>query len=380
MSELPSYFTDFLTEIRPTDKQKEAYQAAHQTLRDRLTQDSDTKELVITSFLQGSYRRATAVRPEGKHRPDVDVIVVTNIDCDDPRNTPDAAVKLFVPFLDRHYKDHYKPQNRSIAITDGDVDLDLVITARPTETDRRLLLTDAVKSFETPDDVRDWRLNENWVSLKHRYGRFEDSLRKAASSPEQRANPLKIPDRDLQRWEDTHPLEQIRWTWEKNGNCDGHYVNVVKAVKWWRRICFPESKYPKGYPLEHIVGDCCPDGIETVARGVVDAFEEINRRYADAIEQLTVPFLPDRGVPNHNVLHRLSFEDFRAFYDQCASAAEVARKALDADTVKESASLWRSLFGDCFPAPPGDEDDGSRKFGGYTPRVASSEVSRGRFA
>jgi len=36
MSALPSYFTDFLTEIRPTDKQKEAYQAAHQTLRDRL--------------------------------------------------------------------------------------------------------------------------------------------------------------------------------------------------------------------------------------------------------------------------------------------------------------------------------------------------------
>jgi hypothetical protein len=380
MSALPSYFTDFLREIRPTDKQKEAYQAAHQTLRDRLTQDSDTKGLVITSFLQGSYRRATAVRPEGKHRPDVDVIVVTNIDCDDPRNTPDAALKLFVPFLDRHYKDHYKPQNRSIAITDGDIDLDLVITARPTEIDRRLLLTDAVKSFETPDDVRDWRLNENWVSLKHRYGRFEDSLRKAASSPEQRANPLKIPDRDLQRWEDTHPLEQIRWTWEKNGNCDGHYVNVVKAVKWWRRICFPESKYPKGYPLEHIVGDCCPDGIETVARGVVDAFEEINRRYACAIEQLTVPFLPDRGVPSHNVLHRLSFEDFRAFYDQCASAAKIARNALDADTVKESASLWGSLFGDCFPAPPGDEDDGSRKFGGYTPRVASSEVSRGRFA
>ena len=155
MSALPSYFTDFLTGIRPTNKQKEAYQAAHQTLRDRLTEDSDTKELVITSFLQGSYRRATAVRPKGKHRPDVDVIVVTNIDCDDPRNTPDAAVKLFVPFLDRHYKDHHKPQNRSIAITDGDVDLDLVITARPTETDRRLLLTDAVKSFETPDDVRD---------------------------------------------------------------------------------------------------------------------------------------------------------------------------------------------------------------------------------
>ena len=94
MSALPSYFTDFLSEIRPTEDQRTAYQAAHKTLRDRLAEDEDTKNMLITTFLQGSYRRATAVRPEGKHRPDVDVIVVTNIDSDDPRNTPDAAVKL----------------------------------------------------------------------------------------------------------------------------------------------------------------------------------------------------------------------------------------------------------------------------------------------
>ncbi len=381
MSALPSYFTDFLSEIRPSEQQKENYQTAHQTLRERLIEDSDTNALVIATFLQGSYRRATAVRPEGKHRPDVDVIVVTNIDSTDPKNTPDASIKLFVPFLNRRYKGHWKPQNRSIAITDRDVDvdLDMVITANPPEADRKLLQTDAVKSFETPDDVRDWRLNENWVALNHRYGRFEDSLRKSAQTPEQRANPLKIPDRDLQRWEDTHPLEQIRWTWEKNDKCNGHYVNVVKALKWWRRINYPQTKYPKGYPLEHVVGDCCPNGIETVAHGVVAVFEEINRRYSDAIRQGSVPFLPDRGVPTHNVLHRLSFTDFRTFYLQCAAAATVARKALDAGTIKESADTWRSLFGDCFPAAPDDGDGRSTKTGGYTPRIASSEVSRGRF-
>src|ERR1700722_11529910 len=134
MRALPSYFTDFLAEIRPTDDQRTAYQSAHKRLRERLAEDEDTKNLLITTFLQGSYRRATAVRPEGKHRPDVDVIVVTNIDSDDPRNTPDAAVTLFLPFLDRHYKDSYERQNRSIAITDGDVDLDMVITANPPET------------------------------------------------------------------------------------------------------------------------------------------------------------------------------------------------------------------------------------------------------
>jgi Second Messenger Oligonucleotide or Dinucleotide Synthetase domain len=359
MSALPSYFTDFLSEIRPTEDQRTAYQAAHKTLRERLAEDEDTKNLLITTFLQGSYRRATAVRPEGKHRPDVDVIVVTNIDSDDPRNTPDAAVKLFLTFLDRHYKDSYERQNRSIAITDG-----------------KLLLTDAVKSFDTPEDVRDWRLNQNWLALDHRFGRFQETLRKSEEEPEQKSNPLKIPDRDLQCWEDTHPLEQIRWTWEKNRNTNSHFVNVVKALKWWRRIRHSQSKYPKGYPLEHIVGDCCPDGVDTVAEGVVLTLEEITQRYRDARQ--SVPFLPDRGVPTHNVLHRLSFEDFKAFYEHCESAATIARKAFDATTIKESADHWRSLFGDCFPSAPDESNDPPK--GGYTPRTVTSEVTRGRFA
>jgi hypothetical protein len=380
MSALPSYFTDFLAEIRPNDNQKEAYQDAHQTLRDRLIQDEDTKQLVVTTFLQGSYRRATAVRPEGKQRPDVDVIVVTNIDADEPANTPDESVKLFMPFLDRHYKGNYERQNRSIAITDGDVDLDMVLTARPVENDRKLLVTDAVKSFETPDDVDDWRLNESWIDPIRRFGRFQDSLRRSAESPEWHTNPLRIPDRDLQAWELTHPIEQIRWTWEKNGKCNRHYVNVVKATKWWRRVTHPNSKYPKGYPLEHMIGDCCPDGIDTVAAGVVLTLEEIVRRYADSIQEAKVPFLPDRGVPSHNVLHRLSYDDFRAFYDHCSSAAQIARQALDSDLVKESADLWISLFGDCFPSAPDNGNGGSQKSGGYTPRSTTSEVSRGRFA
>jgi len=378
MSALPSYFTDFLSEIRPTEDQRTAYQAAHKTLRDRLAEDDDTKDLLISTFLQGSYRRATAVRPEGKHRPDVDVIVVTNINSSDPRNTPDAAVKLFLPFLDRHYKNSYERQNRSIAITDGDVDLDMVLTANPPETDRKLLLTDAVKSFDTPEDVRDWRLNPNWLALDHRFGRFEETLRKSEEEPEQKSNPLKIPDRDLKSWEDTHPLEQIRWTWEKNRNTNTHFVNVVKSLKWWRRVRHSQSKYPKGYPLEHIIGDCCPDEVDTVAEGVVLTLEEITQRYGDAVARQSVPFLPDRGVPSHNVLHRLSFEDFKAFYEHCEASATIARKAFDATTIKESADHWRSLFGDCFPSAPEESNDPPK--GGYTPRTVSSEVTRGRFA
>jgi Second Messenger Oligonucleotide or Dinucleotide Synthetase domain len=380
MSVVTSYFSDFLAEIRPTEEQKKAYKEGHQTLRERLTTDEDTAELVVSTFLQGSYRRATAVRPEGKHRPDVDVIVVTNIDSDDPSNTPDRAVELFIPFLERHYAGQYERQNRSVAITVDGIDLDFVITAKPVESDQRLLMTDAVKSFETPDDIADWRLNEKWIAPGHRFGRFQEALKRAAEEPEWRSNPLKIPDRELQSWELTHPLEQIRWTWQKNGECNGHYVNVVKALKWWRRTQHPNSKYPKGYPFEHIVGDTSPSGIETIADGVALVLEEIAVRYAADIENSRVPFLPDRGVPSHNVLHRLSFDDFLVFYNQCAAAAKVARRAIDEKDVATSVTLWKSLFGDCFPAAPDEPEGGNQKSGGYTPRSTSSEPSRGRFA
>ena len=62
------------------------------------------------------------------------------------------------------------------------------------------------------------------------------------------------------------PLEQIAWTVEKNANTNDHYVNVVKAAKWWRAYkC--DGKYPKGYPLEHLIGQNCPDNIGSVAEG-----------------------------------------------------------------------------------------------------------------
>lgn len=60
-------------------------------------------------------------------------------------------------------------------------------------------------------------------------------------------------------------------------NTNGHYVNVVKAIKWWRRLN-AAPPYPKGYPLEHLIGISCPDGIASVAEGVVRTLEDIRDR------------------------------------------------------------------------------------------------------
>jgi hypothetical protein len=206
-------------------------------------------------------------------------------------------------------------------------------------------------------------------------------LEKSSDESDWRSSPLYIPDRDAAVWKRTHPLEQIRWTWRKNEATDKHYVNVVKAIKWWRREMAPDPKHPKGYPLEHLIGECCPDGITSIAQGVTVTLETIAARYATNAALKSVPELCDHGVPEHNVMHRISGDDFAAFHALVTNAASLARRALDADSVAVSAQLWQELFGSKFPDPAIDEKSRSQSAGGgFTPRENATAIGGGRFA
>ncbi len=82
MSAIQTYFQDFLTNIRLPDNLKKALISAHTELREQLKSDDLTKDLLVESFLQGSYARSTCIKPAPGKKVDVDVIVVTNIDHD----------------------------------------------------------------------------------------------------------------------------------------------------------------------------------------------------------------------------------------------------------------------------------------------------------
>src|SRR5205814_1631743 len=144
---------------------------------------------------------------------------------------------------------------------------DMVITSAPSEVEQALLKSESVAGSDTLEEARDWRLAKAWISPARRGSYFAEAQMRLAAKEDWKLSPLRIPDRDLQRWESTHPLAQIQWTQEKNAACGGHYLSVVRSVKWWRRFHLGHLKYPKGYPLEHLVGACCPDGITSVAEG-----------------------------------------------------------------------------------------------------------------
>ncbi len=353
---LTTYFTKFLQGIRPTENQRNDCKTGHQTLRDRLHAYEDLKSILVSTFLQGSYRRATAVRPKGEAKLDVDIITVTRLKREDYQN-PDDAMDIFVPFLDEYYEGKYQRQGRSFGIELSYVNLDLVITSAPSEAEEEAYKSQAARTILTPEDIDDWFFKKSWVPPEERSSQiaFLEAIRQ---EQEWKTEPLWIPNRDAGDWEETHPLEQIKWTWGKNARCNKHYVNVVKAIKWWQRVHHPDDR-PKGYPLEHLVGVCCPDSITSVAEGVTKSLETIVADYSAYAEYKLVPCLPDHGVPGHNVLERVDGEEFAEFYEHAEDASEIAREALDAETKEKSIEKWKELFGSKFPDSGNSDENGN---------------------
>ena len=375
MTAIPTYFTDFLADIRLTSPLETHCREKHLDLRRRLQADPDLSTIIIDAFLQGSYRRQTGVRPLDRaartEHVDVDLVVVTTLDPE--AYTPDRVVARLTPFLDRDFKGHWSRNDRSIKIIydETPVTLDLVVTAAPSMIVQEALRKAAERGRTSTGGI---------ITLSERpAGDLGDILslreavahvRKAAGLQDWRDDALLIPDRQLRNWVETHPIEQIAWTEAKSARTQGHYVNVVKAVKWWRRR-HADPEHPKGYPLEHMVGTVCPDGIESVAEGVTMTLEAIVRNYQAHAITHRKPALPDHGVPHNDVFRRVSATDFAGFYTVVQSAAQLARQALDSPTVAYSASTWRQLLGPEFPEPGK---------GGFAERTAASTIATtGRF-
>ena len=366
---LVAHFNDFLKNIRLTNNQISELKSAHETLRTRLENDEELKPVIVGTFLQGSYKRSTAVKPQNGNRSDVDIIVVTNLDKESI--TPEEALDKFKPFLERYYKGKYRKQGRSWGIEMSHVDLDVVPTSAPTEIESMSVVNKFIASDFTSEVLNDSRYDSE-VKLP-----IEKSIRDAllqfqrtAEYAEWKEEPLYIPNREAEMWEKTHPLEQIRWTNEKNKSCNGHYLNVVKALKWWRKVKYPDVKNPKSYPLEHFIGNCCPDGILSVAEGIVLTLETIVSQYKNK------PFLADRGVPEHDVFARVTDEEYKAFYEEVEEVATLVRKALDSSDIVFAVNKWREIFGNEFPPPPEVSSNSN-----FTPRSQDSgQLTGSRFA
>jgi hypothetical protein len=369
MATLPTLFETFLANIRPTDQQQADYINAHETLRERLQSDDTIEPIYVSDFLQGSYRRFTAVKPQAGEKSDVDVVLVSNFDHNSA--DPGEAMKQLEPFLDHYYDGQWDDDNdRSYKIESDRVEIDLVLTASPSEAAQSAI--DSLAAIEIGSTLGADKSEHVTQAL---------GLTAADEETDWRDDPLRIPDRRLKVWEKTHPLATIEATVRKNDKTNGHYVNVVKAIKWWRRTKTTDVEGPTSYPLEHIVWDTCPDDIESVAEGVTRTFEAIERKFADDAASYQTPELPAHQLSEVDVLDRIDGANFAEFYDAATDAATVARSAFDEDDGSSARDQWHRLFGDEFPLyGDGDNDTGDDQSAVSFGSSSSTEVSDSQFA
>lgn len=312
---LPSYFSEFISEIEPSPSYKEDQQRGHTTLRRRLAEDPNFGTIHVNTFLQGSYRRHTAIHP-GK---DVDIVVVTSLDPN--AVAADAATAQLKRALDKYYPGKVTPQTRSLNVQLSCVTMDVVVAAS-----RELRSQNAFAAVRSASDLED---TTSW-----------------------KTQPLQIPDRELRKWVDTHPKRQLEWTTELNKASERYFVPLVKMFKWWRRETYRTPEYPKSYLLERLAGEVFDRSKRDHAEGFVQLLRNLIAKYESYATANIVPTLPDPGVPTHNVLARLSAVDFKTFIGYAKLGLTKAEKALASTDRDESARLWREVFGPKFPGAP----------------------------
>lgn len=292
-------FIEFLADIEPSSTTKSNASAAHRKLRATLSKDATFSPLHRHTFLSGSYKRDTAIRPQVKNgnaqRPDVDIIVVTTHGiCDDPVEVVDSIHAA----LTRHYTPTNR-QARSVSVSSSLADMDVVPLIDPT------------------DD-----------------GTYY------------------IADRLQRQWLRTNPPGHTAWTTRVNNAVGGRFKRLVKLFKWWRRENRTVGKRPKGFVLEVLAANNMSIGETHYGKLFVQLLESIVERFSYEVSVGVVPMLEDPIMPGNNILGGLSFAAFESFYNKIKLHAAIGRTALELDDQEQATEKWRILFGERFPKPP----------------------------
>ena len=291
-------FTEFLRDIEPSPTTTDDASSAHTALRDFLKNEEDFKEYHVDTFLSGSYRRKTAIRPQKREdeteRPDIDIIVKTKHTRED---APEEVIDLLYKTLKKKYSE-IRLQDRSVGIETSKADMDVVPII--------------------PDGTI-----------------------------------YRIPDRKQEEWIKTNPPGHTTWTTETNTTAGGRFKPLVKLMKWWRRENPTVAKKPKGFVIECITAECMDYGETYYGELFVKTLEEIVEKYKIDFLLENVPNIPDPAVPGNFVTDGLTSDEFAGFYKKVSSYAELGRKALNETDPEEATKLWKKILGDRFPKTEG---------------------------
>lgn len=307
MAKLNSLFRRFLSNIEPDPDAVGYAQEAHLPLRKGLVEDEKFGQHVESTFLYGSYKRHTAV---GDIK-DVDIVVLTNFDTADPKNTPQSVLRKLKEALARHYHDPENPeyQRRSIRINDP-------LPNRP----------DVAMTLDIIPAI-------------------------AVNGEDQ---PLLVPDREVKEWIESHPKGHMAATTGLNSDevSGGKFVPLTKMMKWWWKYQCElrqpdvERPKPKGFWVECLTGESFDHTQNDWADHFITVLATVKARYEHVTKP---PLLRDPGLAGRTVHTNMTLEEFQVFMKAVTESLVTAIAAREESDKLKSSAIWREIFGEEFP-------------------------------
>lgn len=287
-------FDVFLQDIEPSSSTVSYISSVQQNLRSYLENHKIYKDIIIDSFLSGSYAKHTAIRPvlHDKKR-DVDIIIVTNYDSS--KNSSDVIKELCDTLKEKSLYKNAEMQSHSVGLELNGICIDVV----------------PVIEHESYNDV-------------YYIGSSEDGS-----------------------WVITDPKRHKKWSTDVNKNNSNEYKPLVKIFKWWRKTNCPEDRrYPKGITLEKIIADNIGDSTLSTEDFFIGTMQNIVDNYKNEyIDNGIMPCVddPSEYVTDNDLLSGYDFSDFKSFVEKIE---EHLAKLNDNGTTN---STWRTILGNEFP-------------------------------
>lgn len=297
---LPQHFEAFHTRLTIDAERQARAKAAHERLREIVSNDHEIRPLLHEAFLQGSYRHGTQVRPlADRDEFDVDVCLAMDVDRrPDGQRGPGAVVGWLAARLGNSpaYVGKVERRPRCVRVRfAGDFYMDVVP-----------------------------------LHAKHATATLHF-----------------VPNRVAQEWSKTSPKPLAEWYRAQNARTDGRFTRAAKMIKEWRNNVVDKASRPSSVALEVLVAAFLPDGAASDAQAVVLALEGMSR---DLGRHSTVPTLTNPTLADENLLRDWTTAGFLTFRRALElAAAKAARANLEADRAT-SIRLWREVLGDRFPA------------------------------
>lgn len=299
MHSLPDHFDELLSAIEPLDYRAKFAREIPSQLREYLKQTPKIITVEPHSRLAGSYARQTAINDIK----DVDIILVLET--------------------------AYRAGSAEAALSE-------VFSA----------LYNLKEHMEGVSDVTVRRKQQRSINVLFKDSNFCMDIVPAVA-PNGLAEPLEIPDREWEKWVETHPLGYADKLSRLNIENGSKVIPLIKMMKYWRDVQMIMRR-PKSYWLEclvyHII---CNGEVSTSGIGYGELFSKvfgaIYSNYAPYLQKETVPSIPDPILGN-NVAHNWERAAFETFMARILESYNWTRRALDAASEQDTVDLWIKVF------------------------------------